>query len=208
MFSLFWSLMKKKRICNSFTLSLSSPPSHCFASNIKALANINFELGWSPMPPNVLDQGSLTVLLKNLFLTLIFDHTQSFLPFQTVILLSLYSWNYAFPKRSSLNKPSSSQLISVNYTKMINSKRKKIIYANNKKKAYCSSREIYLMLYSQIKQTCCNHQNETSETTQNNSRGQINMNSSSWKNRRRMIRFRWGKASCLMTTLKVELEKK
>lgn len=33
------------------------------------------------MSPNVLDQESLTVLLKNLFLTLISDHTQSFLPF-------------------------------------------------------------------------------------------------------------------------------
>lgn len=70
---------------------------------------------------------------------------------------------------SFLNKPGTLQLISINHIKMMNSKRKKKIFAN--KKTYCSSRGIYLILYSQIKQTRCNHQNETSETTQNNSTG-------------------------------------
>lgn len=60
----------------------------------------------------------------------------------------------------------------------MNSKMKKT-YA--KKKTYCSSGGIYFILYIQIKQTHCNHQNETPETAQNNSTGKINMNLSSLK---------------------------
>lgn len=53
----------------------SSSLTHNFVSNIKPHADINFELRWPPVFPNVLDQGTLPVLHRNLFITLISDPT-------------------------------------------------------------------------------------------------------------------------------------